>query len=254
MQLSEFFARHPKAAVAFSGGTDSALLLQAGVQAGAQIQPYFVSSPFQPAFERQDARELAARAGVTLRVIELDPLADPQVRENGPRRCYYCKRAIFTVLRRQASADGYDLLLDGTNASDDAADRPGMQALAELGVRSPLRECGITKLEVRRLSRELGLFTWQKPSYACLATRIPTGRPIDPADLARVEAAESCLAGQGYRDFRVRLRSDDACLLQVTEEQWGRAAAERETLRALLRPCFAQVWLDTAVRRAEPME
>ena len=199
MQLSEFFARHPKAALAFSGGTDSALLLQAGVQAGAQIQPYFVSSPFQPAFERQDAQQLAARAGVTLRVIELDPLADPQVRENGPRRCYYCKRAIFTALRRQASADGYDLLLDGTNASDDAADRPGMQALAELGVRSPLRECGITKLEVRRLSRELGLFTWQKPSYACLATRIPTGRQIDPADLARVEGAENCLAGQGYR-------------------------------------------------------
>ena len=129
-----------------------------------------------------------------------------------------------------------------------------MQALAELGVRSPLRECGITKLEVRRLSRELGLFTWQKPSYACLATRIPTGRQIDPADLARVEGAENCLAGQGYRDFRVRLRADDACLLQVTEEQWGRAAAERETLRALLRPYFAQVWLDTAARRAEPME
>ena len=254
MELSEFFARNPKAALAFSGGTDSALLLLAGVRAGARIQPYFVASPFQPAFERRDAEKLAAQAGVELRVIQLDTLADPLVCQNGPRRCYYCKKAVFTALRKQAAADGYTLLLDGTNASDDAADRPGMQALTELNVRSPLRECGITKRQVRRLSKEMGLFTWQKPSYACLATRIPTGTPITPEDLARVEKAESCLAQRGYRDFRVRLRAKDACLLQLTEEQWDRAAAEREALRTLLRPYFAQVWLDTATRTAEPME
>ena len=254
MELSEFFAGCPRAALAFSGGADSALLLLAGVRAGARVQPYFIASPFQPAFERRDAERLTAQAGVTLRVIELDVLADPRVRENGPRRCYYCKKALFTALWRRVKVDGFTVLLDGTNASDDAADRPGMQALAELAVRSPLRECGITKREVRRLSREMGLFTWDKPSYACLATRIPTGTPIDPADLRRVEAAESRLAEQGFRDFRVRLRPEDTCLLQFTEEDWPRAAARRAGLREALAPYFSRVWLDTTPRPAEPME
>lgn len=254
MELSDFFARCPRAALAFSGGTDSALLLLAGVRAGAQIQPYFIASPFQPAFERRDAQRLADLAGVELRVIELDVLADPLVRKNDPRRCYYCKSALFTALWQHVKADGFTVLLDGTNASDNAADRPGMQALAELAVRSPLRECGITKQQVRQLSREMGLFTWDKPSYACLATRIPTGTPIAAADLARVEAAEAALAEQGFRDFRVRLRPGGACLLQFTGADWPRAAALGEGLRGLLRPYFEQVWLDTRRRPAETMD
>ena len=254
MELSEFFARCPKAALAFSGGTDSALLLLAGTRAGARIQPYFLASPFQPAFERQDAERLAALAGVELRIIPLDVLEDPLVRKNDPRRCYHCKKALFTALWQHVKADGFTVLLDGTNASDDAADRPGMQALAELGVRSPLRECGVTKQRVRQMSREMGLFTWDKPSYACLATRIPTGIPITAADLARVEAAEAALAGQGFRDFRARLRGQDACLLQFTGADWPRAAAMGEDLRGLLRPYFGQVWLDTRPRPAEPMD
>ena len=254
MELSDFFARCPKAALAFSGGTDSALLLLAGTRAGARIQPYFLASPFQPAFERQDAERLAALAGVELRVIPLDTLADPRIRENGPRRCYYCKKAIFTALWKCVKADGFTTLLDGTNASDNAADRPGMQALAELGVRSPLQECGITKQQVRRMSREMGLFTWRKPSYACLATRIPAGLPLAREDLARVEQAENRLMEQGYRDFRVRLRPDNACLLQFTGADWPRAAAQREVLREVLAPYFSQVWLDMDTRRAEPME
>ena len=117
---------------------------------------------------------------VPVTVIEVDILAVPEAEKNGPKRCYYCKRALFSSLWEAARRDGYPVLLDGTNASDDAGDRPGKQALRELQVRSPLRECGITKDEVRRLSREAGIFTWDKPAYACLATRIPDGTRDHP--------------------------------------------------------------------------
>ena len=137
MDLRDFFRRHPKAALGFSGGVDSAYLLAAGLQLGAQVQPYFVKTPFQPAFELADAKRLCRELGAELKRVELDVLALSQVRQNGPDRCYHCKAALFTALRDQALADGYSLLIDGTNASDDAGDRPGMRALKELSVRSP---------------------------------------------------------------------------------------------------------------------
>ena len=164
MNLNEFFAEHPKAALAFSGGTDSAFLLYAGKRAGADIRPYFVRSQFQPEFEYQDALRLCRELGAELTVLELDALADPQVTANPANRCYFCKVGLFGTLARRALADGYTVLLDGTNASDDAGDRPGMKALQELQVLSPLRLCGLTKAEIRRQSREAGLFTWDKPA------------------------------------------------------------------------------------------
>ncbi|MFR7999821.1 MAG: TIGR00268 family protein [Flavonifractor plautii] len=193
MTLNEFFAAHPKCALGFSGGVDSAYLLYAGVQAGADIRPYYIKTAFQPRFERDDALRLAGELGVEVTVLELDALADPRVAANPAERCYYCKQNLFRALKARAAADGYTVLLDGTNASDEAGDRPGMRALRELEVRSPLRECGLTKADIRRLSREAGLFTWDKPAYACLATRIPTGEAITGEILARVEGAEDAL-------------------------------------------------------------
>ena len=178
MTLEEFFRDNPRAALAFSGGTDSAFLLWAAARYGAQVRAYFVKTSFQPAFELRDAERLARELSMPMTVVEGDILAVPGAAENGPERCYHCKRALFTRLTEAARADGFSLLIDGTNASDDAGDRPGMRALRELSVCSPLRECGLTKEEVRRLSREAGLFTWNKPAYACLATRIPTGTRI----------------------------------------------------------------------------
>ena len=166
---------------------DSAYLLYAGVQAGADIRPYYIKTAFQPRFERDDALRLAGELGVEVTVLELDALADPRVAANPAERCYYCKQNLFRALKARAAADGYTVLLDGTNASDEAGDRPGMRALRELEVRSPLRECGLTKADIRRLSREAGLFTWDKPAYACLATRIPTGEAITGEILARVD-------------------------------------------------------------------
>ena len=178
MTLQEFFAAHPEAALAFSGGADSAYLLWAAVQYGRRVRAYYVQSPFQPAFELADARRLAKGLGADMRVLAVDVLALPEAAGNPPDRCYHCKHALFSAISAAAEADGFSLLIDGTNASDSAGDRPGMRALRELSVRSPLRECGLEKAEIRRLSREAGLFTWDKPAYACLATRIPAGEVI----------------------------------------------------------------------------
>lgn len=243
MELRDFFAAHPRAALAFSGGVDSAYLLYAGLQAGAEIRPYYVRTQFQPEFEYQDAMRLCASLGVEPAVIPVDALAVETVRRNGPDRCYYCKINIMSTIIRRAAADGFTLVLDGTNASDDSGDRPGMRALTELGVLSPLRLCGLRKPEIRRLSREAGLFTWDKPAYACLATRIRRGEEITQERLKKVEAAEEELFRRGYRDFRVRSRGEDA-LLQVTEEQLPQAMQERAELVTCLSAWFRQVEID----------
>ena len=247
MTLNEFFSLVPKAAVAFSGGTDSAFLLWAARECGCDVRAYYVKTAFQPQFELEDARRLASELEVPMTVVEADILSVPEVAANGPQRCYHCKTALFSRLRQAAREDGYTVLLDGTNASDDAGDRPGMRALRELEVRSPLRECGLTKDEVRLRSREAGLFTWDKPAYACLATRIPTGTPIQARDLERVERAEAALEALGFRDFRVRF-FHGAARLQVTEEQLPLALEKQAELRAALQPDFSDVLLDLAPR------
>ena len=247
MTLEHFFKQVPRAALAFSGGTDSALVLWAARTYGCDVRAYYVNTAFQPAFELADAKKLAAELAAPMTVVEADVLAVPGAAANGPRRCYHCKKALFTALWQAARADGHTVLLDGTNASDDAGDRPGMQALRELEVRSPLRECGITKDQVRQMSKEAGLFTWDKPAYACLATRVPTGTAITPEALSAVEGAESALAALGYRDFRVRL-FHGAARLELTEGDFLRAAGEREAVKAALSPWFKTVLLDCSTR------
>ena len=247
MELREFFHQCPQAALGFSGGVDSAYLLYAALEHGAQVKPYFVKTAFQPRFELEDARRLCAQLGVELTVLELDILAVPRVGENPPDRCYFCKRALFGALRERALADGFSVLIDGTNASDDAGDRPGMRALGELSVRSPLRECGITKAQVRALSQGAGLFTWDKPAYACLATRVPTGEAIAPETLQKVESAEEALFSLGYSDLRVRV-FHGAARLQLSGQQLERAAKERERILQALAPWFGTVLLDLKAR------
>ena len=243
MELRDFFQECPKVALGFSGGVDSAYLLYAALDHGAQVRPYFIKTAFQPQFELEDARRLCAQLGVELTVVELDVLQIPGVAENPPDRCYHCKRALFGRLRQQAQADGYTVLIDGTNASDDAGDRPGMRALGELSVRSPLRECGITKAQVRALSKEAGLFTWDKPAYACLATRVPAGEAITAETLARVEGAEDAPFRLGYTDFRVRV-FHSAARLQLPRGQMERAVREAEAIQAALKPYFTPILLD----------
>ena len=241
--LADFFAAHPRAALAFSGGTDSAFLLYAAMACGCDVRAYYARSAFQPEFERRDALRLAAQLGAPLIEVPLDVLAVEDVRRNPENRCYHCKRAIFTALIEAARADGYAEIMDGTNASDDAGDRPGMRALTELSVLSPLRLCGIDKAAVRAHSSRAGLFTADKPAYACLATRVPAGTPIDAATLRRVEAAEAALFDMGFADFRVRV-FHGAARLQLPAAQLARAVAERQAIRAALSPGFDTVLLD----------
>ena len=247
MNLTQFWKENTKAAIAFSGGVDSAYLLYSAVQSGADVKAYYAKTVFQPAFELADAKRLASQLDVEMEILEPDILSVAYVSENPANRCYFCKRALFSSISAAAKKDGFSLVLDGTNASDDASDRPGMQALRELCVRSPLRECGLTKKEIRRLSREAGLFTHDKPAYACLATRIPTGDTITAEKLARTEEAETYLHGLGLRDFRVRTLGNLA-RIQVTESDLETVLKNREVILSHLKKLYSGVMLDLEVR------
>ena len=234
MQLEEFFVSHPKCALAFSGGTDSAYLLYVALQYGCDIRAYYVCSAFQPEFEYQDARKMVEQLQADLQIIHCPVLEDEEI-------------------SRQAQADGYSVILDGTNASDDAADRPGMKALEEMEVLSPLRLCGISKSDVRRLSKEAGLFTYQKASYACLATRIATGYEIREEDLQRVEQAEAALSDMGFYNFRLRLYRYESgvAALETEEGQWQYAREHMVEIQEKLSPWFQKVILEGNYRATE---
>lgn len=247
MELEEFFNKYKKAAIAFSGGTDSAYLLYEALRNKADISVYYVLSEFQPEFELEDAKRICNEQGIGLNIIELEILKDDRIAQNPSDRCYYCKRMIMENILKRAFEDGYKVLLDGTNASDDADDRPGMKVIKELGVRSPLRECGISKDEVRRRSREAGLFTWNKPAYACLATRIPTGVRIDIKTLENVEKAENSLRDMGFYDFRVRV-FNNAAKIQVSRSQLPLVLERREEILKRAGVFFDEVLLDLKVR------
>lgn len=250
MTLTQFFKENPKVALGFSGGVDSAYLLYAAIQSGAQIRAYYVKSEFQPRFEYEDARRLAQELGADLKVLELNILSDPYVVFNPANRCYFCKKRIFSAISQAALDDGFPILIDGNNASDDSGDRPGMRAIAELGVRSPLREAGLTKQEIRRLSKEAGLFTHDKPAYACLATRIPTGINITAELLSVTESAEDKLRAMGLTDFRVRYQVSGA-KLQVTEAQLPLVLEKRGDILKALKPMYPSVVLDLEVRNEQ---
>jgi len=249
MTLQQFFEENKKVALAFSGGVDSAYLLYAAKICGADIRVYYVKTPFQPQFEYEDALRLARQLEMTVTTLEVDVLSESAVAENPQNRCYHCKKRMFTEILQAAAAEGFPLVIDGTNASDQVSDRPGMQALRELGVRSPLRECGLTKDNIRRLSKEAGLFTHDKPAYACLATRIPTGTPITRQQLARTERNEAFLRELGFTDFRIRL-TGNAAKLQLTEAQLPLLLRHRERVVSTLKNDYSEVLLDLEVRNA----
>ena len=247
MTLQEFFKAQPNVALAFSGGVDSAYLLYAAVTSGANVTAYYVKTPFQPQFEYDDAVKLATDLGAEMKTIHLDVLQDKNVIANPANRCYYCKKRIFSAILAAAQEDGFSIVIDGTNASDDASDRPGMVALQELQVRSPLREAGLTKAEIRRLSKEAGLFTHDKPAYACLATRIPTGTRITQELLEKTEICEEYLKNMGFSDFRIRYFEGSA-RLQLPEAQIPALLEKRAEILAFLKQYYPAVLLDMEVR------
>ncbi len=250
MKLHDFFTNNPKIALAFSGGVDSSYLLYAAIEHGAQIQAYYVKSAFQPRFELDDAVCLADELKADIKILSLDILAEPQIVANSEDRCYHCKRKMFSTILQAAQADGFPVVMDGTNASDDTENRPGMRVLKELSVRSPLRECGLSKADVCRLSKEAGLFTWNKPAYACLATRIPTGEEITIEKLQRTEKSEDFLFSLGFSDFRVRL-ADGCARLEMSEEQLPMLLELRHLVVTELEKYYGGVLLDLEVRNEQ---
>lgn len=192
--------------IGFSGGVDSSFLLKVAQEClpPEKILAVTASSPIFPGHELKTARAFAADLGVRHRVITADPFAVPEFAANVPERCYYCKRALFTRLKTMAAEEQLEAVVDGTNFSDQGDYRPGMKACRELGIRSPLLEAELTKEEIRRLSADYQLSTWDLPSFACLATRFPYGTPITLEGVRRVEAGETLLRQLGYRQFRLR--------------------------------------------------
>lgn len=207
------------ALVAFSGGVDSTLLLKVAadvlrercVAATADSETY-------PREELEEARRLAQQMGVTHVVVHTNELVDQQYAKNGPDRCYHCKKTLFTELFPVAHERGLAAVVYGAMADDMGDHRPGHQAAMEWNVRSPLLEAGLTKADIRELSRHLGLDTWNKPSFACLSSRVPYGQSIDAAQLRQIDEAERALRGLGFNGFRVRHHGDIARLeLQLAD-------------------------------------
>jgi uncharacterized protein len=199
-------------AVAFSGGVDSTLLLKVACdELGDKVVAVTARSETTPRHEMDEALKLAREFGVRHLVIDSDELSDPEFTRNPKNKCYICKRNRFAVIIRPASEEGFSCVVDGSNLDDNSDYRPGIKALRELGIRSPLQEAGLTKREIRVLSRDLGLSTWDKPPYACLATRIPYGHPITAEKLRQVDAGEDFIRDMHIsRQARVRHYGDTA--------------------------------------------
>ena len=248
MQLQQFFKQNPRIAVAYSGGVDSSYLLFAADEAGCDVHAYFIKSEFQPQFELDEAISLAKNLDIPLTIETLKVLGEPNISTNPAKRCYHCKTKILENIWKLARADGFTVLCDGTNADDDESDRPGMKALHESGVLSPLRDCKLTKRKIRSLSKKAGLPTHDKPAYACLATRIPTGTKITQEFLTKIENAEETLFEMGFSDFRVRLLPPDTAKIQMTAKQWKKAAAMRKKITKELELDFNEVVLDLTER------
>ena len=196
-------------AVAFSGGVDSTYLLHEAVKAGKEkVTALIMKTPSVPERELDEAVTFCKSRGISFFVLPADPFSAAGFRENGRDRCYICKHFLFSALLEKAKEEGIPFVADGTNADDTKEFRPGLKALKELDIRSPLAEVGLTKKEIRELSEKEGLSTWNKPSFSCLATRFPYGEELTVEKLRRTEAAENLLAELGFTQRRVRVHGN----------------------------------------------
>ena len=244
-------------AVAYSGGVDSTYLLYATAKAlGGNSVAVTIQNAVVPARERDEASSICKALGVRQITTGVDPLRLPEFVMNDRDRCYVCKKYMFSEILRIAKEEGTDIVVEGANMDDENDFRPGARAIKELGVQSPLRDAGLYKEEIRALSKEAGLPTWDKPSYACLATRIAYGENITEEKLRRVEQAEDMLIARGFRQMRVRTHGDLA-RIEVPEEDIARIASDaalrreiQETFRTI---GFAFVSLDLGGFRSGSM-
>lgn len=239
------------ALVAYSGGVDSTLVLKiAAVELGGRALGVTAVSPSLARGEREEAERIASAIGARWEAIETHEVDDARYQANTDARCYFCKTEVYSRLREHAAARGIPHVIDGLNADDLVDRRPGRRAAEEGGVRSPLAEAGLTKADVREISRSLGLETADRPALACLSSRIPYGTPVTLGALSQIDRAESVLRALGFRQVRVRHHGDTA-RIEVEPHDMAAVVAHNDAIvEALKRVGYAYVTLDLQGYRA----
>ena len=255
-KLRQILSRIDKAAIACSGGIDSTLLLRAAADIpGLQATAFTVNSMFVPEEEITEAAKQSSALGIKHIVIDLDIKKIPEIQKNPPLRCYHCKKEVFSAIKSEAESMGIFTVLEGSHHDDTADYRPGLKALAELGIASPLKEAGFTKKEIREVSRHLGIETWEKPSSPCLATRIPYNTEITDELIKMIYESENFIKSLGFRQVRVRTHGNLA-RIELEEDDIGKVLdpSLRSAIESYLRKCgFDYITLDMTGYRTGSM-